>query len=171
MHLWDHVNCQNLFMLWISKNVIFQPLIMQIFKYHKDSNTLYEFVNRYCDEDRYLLVLGTSPDIFSGFQTEPTFKRGKKADWNCHSKVYCKQCSLHTCWSEVLNRIINFKVARALRETTPVCSGLTRLVRAGYSRHDSGASSEHARIMRRAQDGSVHMQLVSRPAPIPPGRL
>ena len=32
------------------------------------------------------------------------------------------------------------KVARAWRETTPIWSGLTRLVRAGYSRHDSGAS-------------------------------
>ena len=51
------------------------------------------------------------------------------------------------------------------------CSGLTRLVRAGYSRHDSGASRERARITQRAQDGSVHMQLVSRPAPIPPNRL
>ena len=40
----------------------------------------------------------------------------------------------------------------------PVCSGLTRLVRAGYSRHESGASRERARITRRAQDGSVHMQ-------------
>ena len=39
-----------------------------------------------------------------------------------------------------------------------VCSGLTRLVRAGYSRHDSGASRVRARITRRAQDGSVHMQ-------------
>ena len=51
-----------------------------------------------------------------------------------------------------------FKVARAWRETTPVCSGLTRLGRAGYSRHDSGASRERARIMWRAQDVSVHMQ-------------
>ena len=99
------------------------------------------------------------------------------------------------CWSkEILHRLItaiadlptvpNFpgqspisefykalKVARAWRETTPVCSGLTRLVRAGYSRRDSGASRECARITRHAQDGSVHMQLVSRPAPIPPGRL
>ena len=50
------------------------------------------------------------------------------------------------------------KVARAWRETMPVCSGLTWLVRAGYLRHDSGASREHARITRRAQDGSVHMQ-------------
>ena len=38
------------------------------------------------------------------------------------------------------------KVARAWRETTPVWSGLTRLVR----------------ITRRAQDGSVHIQLLSR---------
>ena len=53
---------------------------------------------------------------------------------------------------------ICFKVTRAWRETTPVSSGLTRLVRAGYSRHDSGASRERARITRRAQDGSVHMQ-------------
>ena len=44
------------------------------------------------------------------------------------------------------------------RETTPVCSGLTRLVRAGYFRHYSEASRERARITRRAQDGSVHMQ-------------
>ena len=64
--------------------------------------------------------------------------------------------------------IIPFKVARAWRETTPVCSGLTRLVRAGYSRHYSGASRERARITQHAQDGSVHMQLVSRPATIPP---
>ena len=28
----------------------------------------------------------------------------------------------------------------------------------GYSLNDSGASREHAQIMRRAQDGSVHMQ-------------
>ena len=27
-----------------------------------------------------------------------------------------------------------------------------------YSRHDSGASREQAQIMRRAQDGSVHLQ-------------
>ena len=69
--------------------------------------------------------------------------------------------------------LLGFKDARAWRETTPVCSGLTtcRLVRAGYSRHYSGASRERARITRRAQDGSVHMQLISRPAPIPPGRL
>ena len=39
-----------------------------------------------------------------------------------------------------------------------VCSGLARLVHAGYSRHDSGASRERARITRREQDGSVHMQ-------------
>ena len=69
-------------------------------------------------------------------------------------------------WQQIL-----FKVERAWRETTPVCSELTRLVRRGYSRHNSGASRERARITRRAQDGSVHMQLVSRPAPIPPGRL
>ena len=53
---------------------------------------------------------------------------------------------------------LKMKVARAWRETTPVCSRLTRLVRAGYSRHDSGASRERARITQRAQDGSVHMQ-------------
>ena len=47
------------------------------------------------------------------------------------------------------------KVARAWRETTPVCSGLTKLVRAGYSRHDSGASRERARIMRRAHAASL----------------
>ena len=58
------------------------------------------------------------------------------------------------------------KVAQAWRETTPVCSRLTRLVRAGYSHYDSGASRERARITRRAQDGSIHMQLVLRPAPI-----
>ena len=57
-----------------------------------------------------------------------------------------------------------FKVARAWRETTPICSGLTRLVCAGYSHHYSGASGKRARIMRHAQNGSVHMQLVSRPA-------
>ena len=51
-----------------------------------------------------------------------------------------------------------FKVSRAWRETTSVCSGLTRLVRAGYSRHDSGASRERVRITRHLQDGSVHMQ-------------
>ena len=39
-----------------------------------------------------------------------------------------------------------------------MCSRLSRLVRAGYSRHHSGASREHARITRWAQDGSVHMQ-------------
>ena len=61
------------------------------------------------------------------------------------------------------------KGARAWRETTPVCSGRTRLVRAGYSRHDSGASRERARITQRVQDGSVHMQ--RSPAPITPGRL
>ena len=44
------------------------------------------------------------------------------------------------------------------RETTPVCSRLTRLVRAGYSHHDYGANRERARIPRRVQDGSVHMQ-------------
>ena len=54
--------------------------------------------------------------------------------------------------------ILKIKVARAWCETTPVCSGLTRLVRAGYSRHDSGASRERARITRRAQDGSIRMQ-------------
>ena len=47
-----------------------------------------------------------------------------------------------------------------------ICSGLTRLVREEYSCHDSGASREHARITRRAQDGSVHMQVVSRPVKI-----
>ena len=56
------------------------------------------------------------------------------------------------------------KDARAWRENTPVCCGLTRLVRAGYSRHDSGASRERARIMRHAQDGSIqNVQLLSRP--------
>ena len=54
-----------------------------------------------------------------------------------------------------------FKATRAWCETTPVCSGLTRLVRAEYSRHYSGANGERARITRRAQDGSV--QLLSRP--------
>ena len=53
----------------------------------------------------------------------------------------------------------SIKVARARRETTPVCSGLTRLVRAGYSRHDPATSRELAQIPRRVQDGSVHMQL------------
>ena len=53
----------------------------------------------------------------------------------------------------------------------PVCIELTRLVCAGYFRHDTGASRERTQIMQRAQDDSVHMQLVSRPAPIPPGRL
>ena len=46
------------------------------------------------------------------------------------------------------------KVTLAWRETTPVCSGLTRLVCAGYSRHDSGASRKRAGITRRAQFGS-----------------
>ena len=54
------------------------------------------------------------------------------------------------------------KVARAWRETMPVCSGLTRLVRAGCSRHDSGANRERARIPQRAQDGSVHTQACAR---------
>ena len=53
---------------------------------------------------------------------------------------------------------LDIKVARAWRETTPVCSGLTRLVRARYSHPDSGASRERARITRHAQDGSIHMQ-------------
>ena len=65
---------------------------------------------------------------------------------------------------------LKIKVTRARRETTPVCSRLTRLVRAEYSRHDSGASRERARIMQRAQDGSVHMQrslpASSYPAPV-----
>ena len=39
-----------------------------------------------------------------------------------------------------------------------ICSGLTRLVRAGYSRHDSEARRERARIMWRVQDGGGHMQ-------------
>ena len=51
-----------------------------------------------------------------------------------------------------------------------VCSRLTRLVCAGYSRHDSGASRERARILRRAQDGSVHMQR-SLPSSSYPARL
>ena len=59
------------------------------------------------------------------------------------------------------------EVTRAWRETTPVCSGLTRLVCAGYSRRDSGASRERARITQRAQDGSVHMQLFSPPSSYP----
>ena len=66
---------------------------------------------------------------------------------------------------------VKLKSRGAWRETSPVCSRPTRLVRAGYSRHDSGASRERARITQRAQDGSIHMQLVSRPAPIPPGQL
>ena len=56
---------------------------------------------------------------------------------------------------------LSVKVSRAWRETTPACSGLTRLVRAGnsrVSRHDSGANRERARITWRAQNGSVHMQ-------------
>ena len=44
-----------------------------------------------------------------------------------------------------------------------VCSGLTRLVSAGYSRNDSGASREHARILWHVQDGSVHMHAVLSP--------
>ena len=40
------------------------------------------------------------------------------------------------------------------------CVAETRLVRAGYCRHDSGASRERARILRRAQDGSVHVQRI-----------
>ena len=56
------------------------------------------------------------------------------------------------------NKTNILQVARAWRETTPVCSRLTRLVRVGYSRHDYGASRERTQIMRRAQDGSVHMQ-------------
>ena len=47
---------------------------------------------------------------------------------------------------------------RDVRLRPYVRSGLTRLVRAGYSCHDSGASRERAQIMRRAQDGSIHMQ-------------
>ena len=39
-----------------------------------------------------------------------------------------------------------------------MCSRLPGLVRAGYSHHHSGASREHARITRWAQDDSVHMQ-------------
>ena len=61
-------------------------------------------------------------------------------------------------WYQLLSHICFVKVSQAWRETTFVCSGLTRLVRAGYSRHGSGASRERARITRRAQDGSVHMQ-------------
>ena len=49
----------------------------------------------------------------------------------------------------------------------PVCSRLTRLVRAGYSRHHSGASRERGGRKMAASTCSV----VSRPAPIPPGRL
>ena len=70
---------------------------------------------------------------------------------------------VHTKGTLFLNKLldirnIDLKGAQAWRETMPVCSGRTRLVRAGYSCHDSGASRERARITRRAQDGSVHMQ-------------
>ena len=57
-------------------------------------------------------------------------------------------------------RLQSLKATRAWCETTPVCSGLTRLVRAEYAHHYSGTSGERARITRRAQDGSV--QLLSR---------
>ena len=94
------------------------------------------------------------------FHNVNVFKYEKKQENQCMLTFWCTELDA-----------LHLKVARAWRETTPVCSGLTRLVRAGYSRHDPGASREPARITRRAQDGSVHMQLVSRPAPIPPGRL
>ena len=68
----------------------------------------------------------------------------------------------------------------------PVFSGLTRLVRAGYSLHDSGASRERARIKRRAwfslaggpgqgPDAAVELApaptLERRPQDIPPAAL
>ena len=66
--------------------------------------------------------------------------------------------------------MLRVKVARTWRETTPVCSGLTRLVRAGYSRYDSGASRERARITRRVQHGSVHNDAASLPCNSYPAR-
>ena len=50
------------------------------------------------------------------------------------------------------------KVAPGDVRLRPCVADYLGLVRAGYSRHHSGASREHVRITRWAQDGSVHMQ-------------
>ena len=98
--------------------------------------------------------------IFCAFQNWHSFnKQNARSGENSEESWQEQRFKIHeTGWKAKIFSTI--KVKRAWRETTPVCSRLTRLVRVGYSHHDhnSGASRERARITRHTQYGSIHMQ-------------
>ena len=79
-------------------------------------------------------------------------------DWAYSTSIPSLEQKHSPPWKIIKTSWYRIKVARAWRETTPVCSGLT--TRAGsrgilpswlWSKY-----RERARIMRRAQDGCVH---------------